>query len=335
MLNIGVVGTGDVAWHHVECLRRWVPACNVVGVAGRSLERTTMFAQQIGEGVVAYPSDVDLVSDPRIDAVIVATPGSAHEGSVIHALKARKPVLCEKPLSTTSAACQRILLHEAEAGRRLVQVGFMRRYDPAFVDLRQALDSGRIGSPLLFHSVHRNPATGANFGFDMVFNDVLVHDVDVARWLFGDEVGSVTVHRVRTPVDGRDGFIAPLLVVCEMRNGAVADVEISVNAGYGYDIRAEVVGDRGVVELAETARVHLKAEGAVHGSIAADWRERFAPAFSRELREWVEAASAGTATGPSAWDGYMAAYIGEGALQSFETGERVVLESRIPPPMYA
>ena len=104
-----------------------------------------------------------------------------------------KPVFCEKPLATTEEACSRIIDAEVEAGRRLVQVGFMRRYDAAYRAMKQVVDSGDIGSPLLVHSRHRNPSVPEHYTREMAITDTAVHDFDTVRWLLGEEL--VVGHR--------------------------------------------------------------------------------------------------------------------------------------------
>jgi myo-inositol 2-dehydrogenase/D-chiro-inositol 1-dehydrogenase len=114
----------------------------------------------------------------------------------------------------------------------------------------------------------------------------------------------------------------------------LVDVEASVNAGFAYDIRGEVVGEDGTVELTESAGVLTKQRGRWSGRVPATWKERFAPAFDTEFQSWVDAVTAGGTTGPSAWDGYAATVVCDTGLEALRTGERVPVVLRERPDLY-
>ena len=107
---------------------------------------------------------------------------------MLAAIAAGKPVFCEKPLATTQEACLRIIEAEVAFGRRLVQVGYMRRYDAAYRALKAVVDSGEIGAPLLMHCAHRNPSVPAHYTREMAITDTAVHEIDMVRWMFGEEI---------------------------------------------------------------------------------------------------------------------------------------------------
>jgi myo-inositol 2-dehydrogenase/D-chiro-inositol 1-dehydrogenase len=184
------------------------------------------------------------------------------------------------------------------------------------------------------HCSHRNPSVPGHYTSDMAINDTTVHDVDVVRWLLDDEVAAASVlipRRNSRAGDLRD----PIFVLFEMASGAIVDVEVSVNIAYGYDIRGEIVGETGVAELAESNGVVVKREGAFSGRIPEDWRERFIRAFDAEFQEWLVAAGNGTATGPSAWDGYAATAVCDAALEALKSGTRKTVSLRKRPDFYA
>jgi myo-inositol 2-dehydrogenase/D-chiro-inositol 1-dehydrogenase len=216
----------------------------------------------------------------------------------------------------------------------MVSVGFMRRYDSQYRAMKQVLAAGGIGAPLVMHAAHRNPSVPAFFTSDMIINDSTVHDIDVARWLLDDEIAAVTVLTPRVSSKAAAGFNDPLLVLLEMTSGVIVDVEASVNAGFGYDIRGEVVCEDGTVELTESAGTVVKRAGGYFGRVPADWRERFGRAFDAELQAWVDAVAAGTTTGPSAWDGYAATVACETGLAALRTGARVPVVMRERPDLY-
>ncbi len=270
-----------------------------------------------------------------MDAVLVTSWGAAHEDQVIAAIAAGKPVFCEKPLAPSSDACLRIMEAEMAAGRRLVQVGFMRRYDAGYRAMKATLDDGSLGPPLLMHCAHRNPSVPPYFTTDMTISDSSVHEIDIVRWLFGEEIVAATVLSPRRSRQAPDGVQDPLILVLEMAGGALVDDELFVNARYGYDVRGEIVCETGTVALADTSEVIVRAANQQGGRVPVDWRDRFIRAYDTELQEWLDAVAAGTATGPAAWDGYAAAAVTDAALEALHTGQRVPVTMAERPDFYA
>jgi myo-inositol 2-dehydrogenase/D-chiro-inositol 1-dehydrogenase len=267
--------------------------------------------------------------------VLIASPGFTHEELTVACLAADKPVLCEKPLAPTIDACLRVVEAEAAKPRRLVQVGFMRRYDDDFRALKAAADAGRVGRPLLLHCRHRNATVPPGFTTDMMITDSVVHDIDVTRWLLGQEVVAATVYKARPSSLAPEGLQDPQMVLLETAEGVLVDVESFVTCQYGYDIRYELVGESGTVVLGEQPGVQVRAEGRHEGPIPADFRERFAAAYQSELQEWVSGALDGKVVGPSAWDGYATQAVAEAGVESQTTGGRVTVELAERPALYA
>jgi myo-inositol 2-dehydrogenase / D-chiro-inositol 1-dehydrogenase len=245
-------------------------------------------------------------------------------------------VFCEKPLATTEEACLNIVDAEVAGGRRLVQVGFMRRYDAAYNALKSALDGGGIGAPLMMHCAHRNPSVPP-YGFttEMLVSDSAVHEIDIVRWLFDDEVVATNILKPRRSSKGGTDLQDPLIVLLEMASGVLVDVEVFVNAGYGYDIRGEVVCENGTVALPDADGATLKRDGRRSGRVPADWRERFGRTFDAEFQDWLKAVAAGTSTGPGSWDGYAATVVAESCLEALRTGSRASVRMRERPDFYA
>lgn len=333
MVRVGIIGTGMIGQDHLRRLTRRTAGARVVAVTDTDAERARGVAAQV-PGVTVHPSGQDLIADPDVDAVVVTSWGPTHEEYVLASIAAGKQVFCEKPLATTRDACERILDVEVAAGRRLVAVGFMRRYDPQYQALKAVVAGGGIGAALLMHAAHRNPSVPDRYSSDMIINDTVVHDIDVTRWLFDEEIVAVTVLKPRVSRKARSGFHDPLLVLLQTESGVIVDVEASVNAGFAYDIRGEVVCEDGTVELSESAGALVKHAGAVAARVPADWRERFTAAFDAEIQAWIDAVAAGGTTGPSSWDGYAATVCCETGLAALRSGAREPVELRDKPAFY-
>jgi len=333
-LNVGVIGTGMIGQDHIRRLTSVLSGARVAAVTDVDLDRARTVADGL-PGAAVHDTGQALIDDDGVDAVVVTSWGPTHEEYVLAAIAAGKQVFCEKPLATTREACDRIVDAEVAAGRRLVQVGFMRRFDPQYRAMKAVVTGGEIGAPLLMHASHRNPSVPDFFTSDMTINDSTVHDIDVARWMFDDELAAVTVLKGRVSRKAKPGFNDPLLVILEMRSGVLVDVEAMVNAGFGYDIRGEVVCEDGTVELSESAGAVVKRAGRYCGRVPENWKERFVTAFDLELQAWVDAVTAGGTTGPSAWDGYATTVACETALAALRSGRREEVVLRERPDLYA
>ena len=333
-VRVGVIGAGLMGSTHVRLLSAYVSGAEVAAVSDALPSQAERVAAECGVPVV-HADPGELIRDAAVDAVLVASPAATHAGFVRACLDAGKPVLCEKPLAATADACREVVDAEVAGGRRLVQVGFMRRYDPGYADLKLRLDAGVVGPPVLVHCVHRNAAVSEGYTSEMLIVESVVHEVDVVRWLLGREFTRVTVHAPRPTGLAAPGVRDPQLVVLETESGVLVDVEIFVNARYGYDIRCELVGETGTLALAMPATVQVRRDGRDAVEVPARYQERFAAAYAEELRAWVASVADGRPTGPSAWDGYAAAAVCEAGVASLHGGGAVDVTLASRPDLYA
>lgn len=317
--RIGVIGAGNIGSYHAETLCDRVSGAEVSAVFDVATDRAAAIAEKVG--ATAYGSAEELVNDPDVDAVLIASPGELHAGQVLSCVSLGKPVLCEKPLAPTTAECLKVLEAEMSVGARLVQLGFMRRYDGGYQRLKATLDSGHIGEALMLHCVHRNPSVYDYFTSDMSLTDSVVHEVDASRWLLADEIVAVTV------VAGRPSPKAaikdPQLVLFETASGVLVDVESFVNAQYGYDVRCELVASEGTATLATPFQDTVRSAGRHAHSVPESWRQRFDAAYHAELQDWVSSLATGAFSGATAWDGYAATAVAEAGLRARAEGKRV------------
>jgi len=327
-VRVGVIGVGMIGQDHIRRITQVLTGGSVTAVNDVDAARAGQVAAVL-PGASVHATAQGLIADGNVDAVLVASWGPAHEEQVLAAIGAGKPVFCEKPLAPASDACLRIMDAEMAAGRRLVQVGFMRRYDAGYRAMKAALDGASsegdgLGAPLLMHCAHRNPSV-PDYGFttDMIISDSAVHEMDLVRWLFGEEIVAASVLTPRRAGQAPDGLQDPLILLLEMAGGALVDDELFVSARYGYDVRGEVVCETGTVALADVSEVTVRAQNRYGGRVPVDWRDRFIRAYDAELQEWLNAVAAGGAA------------VTDAALEALRTGQRTAVSMPERPEFYA
>ncbi|MGI8677999.1 MAG: Gfo/Idh/MocA family protein [Jatrophihabitans sp.] len=330
-VSVGVLGVGVMGAEHARLLAHVVAGSEVRAVFDVDRGRAATVAGAYGAQALDDP--MVLVKDDAVDAVLIASSDRTHEQFVLACLAAGKPVLCEKPLAPDVAGCMRILQAESDIGRRLISVGFMRRYDPGYADLKLALSDGSIGPALMLHCIHRNARSAGQPSSELISGSA-VHEIDIARWLLGEELVSVTAHRPR-PSERSGGAQDPMLLVFSAASGVLVDVEVFVNAEYGYDVRCELVGEHGAIALDTLPPTTRRTSGQITRTVPADWRARFREAYRRELQAWVDGPDADDyGQMATAWDGYVAAGVATSSIRALETGHPQQIERREMPALY-
>lgn len=331
-IRIGVIGVGMIGQDHIRRLTTVLAGSSVVAVADADAERAREVSTGIS-GCVAVDAH-ELIRSDNVDAIIVTSWGETHAEYVLAALSASKPVFCEKPLATTQEDCRRIVAAEVAIGRRLVQVGFMRRYDDEFRALHGVVSTATIGEPLLMHCAHRVGSAPGLVTAQMV-NDVAVHEIDTIRWMFGEEIVEAQAFTPRHNPNSPEDLADPLMILLGTESGILADIEVSANGAYGYDIRGEVVAQSGTAALPEHETIVVKRAGQFAGDVPVDWRKRFARAYDTELQEWVDRLAAGLdSNGPSSWDGLAAAATTDAVHEALRTGGAVAVHLPEKPELY-
>ena len=222
---------------------------------------------------------------------MLATPGPTHEKQLLACLEHGKPVLCEKPLTTDVATSLEVVKREAELGKRLIQVGFMRRFDHEYAALKALIDAGELGRPLVMHCAHRNPAVPPNFDSSMIVKDSLVHEVDVTRFLFDEEIISVQIIKPSANPAAPEGLagsadrdLAHRVRQARRRRGVR-------HHRVAYEVRTEVVGEKRQRHDRSGRRPgpqeRRRAAGAARSRPAS--RSASAQAYDTEFQRWVDA----------------------------------------------
>jgi scyllo-inositol 2-dehydrogenase (NAD+) len=322
-LGMGVLGVGEMGKRHAENLRRLVPEARLVAVADVAAQRAKEVAEEL-EVEHAFSSLEEMLAHKDIEAVVIATPDKFHAKAIQIAAAAKKDILCEKPLALTLDDARAALKEVERAGVRL-QIGFMRRYDPAYVAAFQRVKAGDIGKPLIFKSLGRDkdepPMSAYQSNINgMLFYNNTIHDFDLARWIMLDEIAEVhsyTTVAIRPEVAKYNDVVASV-VNLKYENGAIGNVESYVQAVYGYDVRTEIVGSKGSIfvgSLEKTPTTFLSVNGSNH-ILADHFLSRFADAYLAEMRDFVHTTLAGKATKVTGDDGLRSLQIAIAAEKS-------------------
>jgi predicted dehydrogenase len=293
-LGIGVLGVGEMGKRHAENIRRLVPQARLAAVADVAAERASEVAREL-EIEHSFCSFDAMLECKDVGAVLIATPDKFHARAIREAAAAGKDILCEKPLATNLPDAHEALNAVAKAGVRL-QIGFMRRYDPAYEAAMRRVEGGEIGEPVIFKSVGRDKDVPPLAAYQsnvngMVFYNNTIHDFDLARWLMRDEVTDVhayTTVAIRPDI-AQYGDVVASVVNLKYRRGAIGNVESYVQAIYGYDVRTEIVGSKGSIFVGSIEKMpatFLTAGGGVH-VLADHFLTRFADAYLAEVRDFA------------------------------------------------
>ena len=317
-VRIGLIGAGGMGRAHVERIEKELAGGKVVAIADLNLEGAKAVAEPLG--AKAYGSGAELIADPDVDAVLIATFGKVHAPDVLRAVAAGKYVLCEKPLATTSADCISILEAEVKAGKKLVTVGFMRRFDKGYQEMRQLREGGELGYATLVHCRHRNPTVPEGYTTRNMIDATAIHEIDTCRYLLGEEIVSVRIDTPRATSRRFEHLQDPLVLVAKTESGVLIDDEVNVNIQFGYSIECELVMEAGTIRLGDQEHTYVRDGYGNRNAICSSHIDRFHDAFNTEVQQWIRAVERDEHTGSDAWDGYAATAVVEAALQSLEDG---------------
>jgi predicted dehydrogenase len=325
-LGIGVIGVGEMGSRHALNLRHHIPGAKLLGVADVNLSRARTVGGELG--VDSYENAEALCARKDIDAVVIGSPPKFHLPAIQIAAASRKHIFCEKPLTLTVQDADTALEATKKAGSFL-QVGHMRRYDAPYVEAKKRIDAGELGQIVIFKSIGRDqessPQTASQTPINgTLFQDSSAHDFDLARWLTGDEVIEVHAYTGSLAMPEMKQFDAfdSGLVNLKFAGGAIGNVESFMHAQYGYDIRTEVVGTKGTLQigyLQQTPLISFTRAGSSH-DLVTHWLGRFAEAYRRELSDFVLQASSGGTPRVTGHDGRQAVGIAVAAVRSQKEG---------------
>jgi myo-inositol 2-dehydrogenase/D-chiro-inositol 1-dehydrogenase len=329
-IAVGLIGGGRMGAFHAETLAHRLPGVRLAAVADPAPGAARRLAGPLGAQGLTDPAQ--LLADPSVDAVVIATPARTHAGLVEAAARAGKAVYCEKPMALTLADADRAIDAAHEAGV-LLQVGFNRRFDPGFRAAHDRIATGAIGTPQLLRSLTRDPklADPAPIPPWTIFTETLIHDFDALRFLNPGaepaEVFAVADALIRPDFKDR-GLLDTAVVTVRFDNGALATAEASFQAVYGYDVRGEVLGSGGMLTVGDLRRTHLTSYGP--DGIGADCvtydQDLFRDAYVAELAAFTDCARTGRTPEVTGQDARAALSIARAAIQSVRTGAPVRID---------
>ena len=332
-LRVGVIGTGNIGTAHALSLQNEVSGAEVTVVFDANIERAAEVAAQLGARVAA--SVEELINAADVDAVVIASPDELHAEQALVCLAAGKPMLLEKPLAPTIADALTVMDAEVAGGKRLITMGFMRRFDPGYLQLKEQLDSGKVGEALIVRNLHRNQSAPYGLQSERTMYNMVIHEIDIHRWMLNEEYATVQVIKGRPGPDTPPGEFDPMIVIFTTDNGTIVEVEAFVNAHYGYEVSCSVVGSRGMLEMGDGAFITRRATYLRGQDIPELWLGRFADAYRREMQAWVDAVRAGTTTGASTWDGFAATVGAQAAAKAIRSGKTEPVELPARPALYS
>jgi myo-inositol 2-dehydrogenase/D-chiro-inositol 1-dehydrogenase len=332
-IRIAVVGAGMMGADHVTRITERIVGATVSAIVEPDAARGAA-AILNAPGAVHFTNIDDALAAGIIDAVLIATPGQFHEPVLLPALKAGLAILCEKPLTTTAEDSLRIVEAEVAGGKQLIQVGFMRRFDQGYIDLRDLIVSGTAGELLAMNCAHRNPSVPDSYTNTMLIEDSVVHEIDTVRFLTDSPITAIEVKHPKRNKLSPDHLDEPIFVLLYTESGVLANVEMNVSIQFGYQVKTEAIFQKGVAEIGRSAGLSLWQDGALSTPEHMSFKTRFAAAYDSQIQRWVNATKKGTIDGPSAWDGYLASAAVNAGVEALTSGNLVEVQYAPKPAFY-
>lgn len=332
-VRIGMIGPGGMGQAHLDRIRTVIAGGEITGVTDIAPDNVKTVSEKYG--VKGFASSDELIGSSEVDAVMIASFGPAHEADVIKCIEAGKPVFCEKPLTPDAQGSLNIMAAEQKGGRKLVTVGFMRRFDRSYQEMKDVLDSGEVGETLIVHNRHRNPTVPERYTWDMAINDTAIHEVDTMRWLLGEEIVEVRVDKPKKTSKRFEHLQDPLVFIMRTSSGVWIDDEVFVNNQHSYDIQCEAVAELGTIRLSDQHAIERTGQVGRHNRLSMDHNQRFGGAFVAEVQQWISAVDRGEHAGSSSWDGYAAACVCDAGVRALESDTWVPVEMIDKPAFYA
>lgn len=325
MVKVGIIGAGRIGRVHVESICTQVPDAKVKTLADPFMsQETAEWAKDMGVAQVTKDYK-EIIEDPEIDAVLICSSTDTHSSISVEAIKAGKHVFCEKPIDHDVAKIKEVI-QALEGSNVKYQVGFNRRFDHNFEAVQRAVAEGKIGETHLIKVTSRDPEPPCAEYVKVsggMFLDMTIHDFDMVRFLAGCNAEEVYVEAavLVDPAIGEAGDVDTAVITLKMENGAIAVIDNSRQAVYGYDQRAEVFGSKGMVAVtndSSSSAVISNADGVTGEKPLFFFLERYMAAYAKEVKCFIQAIESDTDTPLGVMDGLEPVLMGLAAKKSLE-----------------
>ncbi len=332
MVTLGIIGAGRIGKVHTESIVNYVRNARIKTVADPYVsDETRDWLLKMGVGSVCGDYH-EILNDPEIDAVLICSSTDTHSDISLEAIAAGKHVFCEKPIDHDLGRIKKVM--EALSGSKLkYQVGFNRRHDHNFAAVKRAIDEGKVGDVHIIKITSRDPeppsAQYAAVSGGM-FLDMTIHDFDMVRYLAGCEAEEIYTQAavLVDPEIGKAGDVDTAVITMKMASGAIAVIDNSRRAAYGYDQRAEVFGSKGMAATSNDTQstvILSNAQGVTGEKPLYFFLERYMQSFATEVKGFVDAIENDTDTAVGAIDGLMPVLMGIAAKKSLDEHRPVKL----------
>jgi inositol 2-dehydrogenase len=330
-INVGVIGLGRLGNLYANYFLGRISGATLVAVSDVQEAVAETFARenQVRRWFANYQ---DLLAGHEVDAVVVVTPTSTHKEIVIEAARQGKAIFCEKPLSISLEESEEMYQAIQKTGA-FFQMGFMRRMDKGYAAAKKKIDAGDIGTPIVFKSSSRDPFRPSLDYLDPKHSggltvDCGIHDIDLARWYCGEVRSVYTIGaNLAYPEMNAIGDVDNAISTLQFKSGALGVIDLSRSGIYGYDIRTEILGTQGTLQigyLRETPLMVLTKDNVSHDTVPY-FMERFEQAYVTQLQDFVKNVIKGLPPSITCADGVAALRISLAASRSLKEGRPVTL----------
>ena len=292
-IGIGIIGVGIMGRGHALYLSDYVKGGKVVAIYDANLVTAQKVAKEVFKKTKVLPKvykELSMILDDQlVKAVIIASPDHLHANHLEQAVLAGKDVLCEKPLASKEKDARKVA-KLVRNSKSIVGIGFMRRFDRPYQDLKKEIESGKYGKVLQIRCTSRN-VSSPNATTAMLLTNVAVHEIDIIRWLLGEEIVSVDVNFAKTTRKANSNLSDPISVNCHTESGVLVTIDICANSTYGYEVGMEVITENGSLVIENLGQLNIaynfKLPTRKGGTLHKDWMGRFKPAYIAELTAFI------------------------------------------------
>lgn len=292
-IGIGIIGVGIMGRGHALYLSDYVKGGKVVAIYDANLLTAQKVAKEVFKKTKVLPKVYKelsmILDDQQVKAVIIASPDHLHANHLEQAVLAGKDVLCEKPLASKEKDARKVA-KLVRNSKSIVGIGFMRRFDRPYQDLKKEIESGKYGKVLQIRCTSRN-VSSPTATTAMLLTNVAVHEIDIIRWLLGEEIVSVGVNFAKTTRKANSNLSDPISVNCHTESGVLVTIDICANSTYGYEVGMEVITENGSLVIENLGQLNIaynfKLPTRKGGTLHKDWMGRFKLAYIAELTAFI------------------------------------------------